>query len=475
MYAKKFGVFGAETGEMNMKEYNVLQYGAAGDGKTNDAFAIQHAIDDCAKSGGGTVVLQSGFVFYSDSVRLKSNVDLHIQKGAVLKATSNIDGYIRPNKLINDPKTALIGNPVTGKPSFVFIYGFEADNCTISGEGTIDANGHAFVQRKDQYYVTGEFYPRPTVIYIEKSNHITFKDFVVKDAPFWTLHPAGCDDVLIDRIRILNDLDVANSDGIDPDHCSNVRILGCHVTCADDCICLKTSKGNSEYGPTENVIIDGCTLVSTSAAIKIGTEGVGDFRNIIVSNCTISRSNRGLSIQIRDGGNVENVSYSNIVIETRRFCPDWWGTAEPITITSFNRDENTKSGKVKNIRFFNITAKGENGVLIHGSPENPIEDVTFENCRICLTKTSKWPCGAYDLRPCLDWGVEKYDNSAFFIRNAKDITVMKTKTSWGALCDEYASAIDAKDVENLELIRFEGSAARAEAEDIKLENVRLVK
>ena len=134
MYAKKFGVFGAETGEMNMKEYNVLQYGAAGDGKTNDAFAIQHAIDDCAKSGGGTVVLQSGSVFYSDSVRLKSNVNLHIQKGAVLKATSNIDGYIRPNKLINDPKTALIGNPVTGKPSFVFIYGFEADNCTIRAQ-----------------------------------------------------------------------------------------------------------------------------------------------------------------------------------------------------------------------------------------------------------------------------------------------------------------------------------------------------
>ena len=300
--------------------------------------------------------MPSGYTFYSDSIRLKKNVDFHIQKGATIKATSNIDGYIRPNKLINDPKTALIGNPVTGKPSFVFIYAYEADGCSISGEGTIDANGHAFVARKDQYYVTGDFYPRPTVMYVEKSNHISFRDFTVIDAPFWTLHPAGCDDVLIDKIRILNDLDVANSDGIDPDHCSNVRILGCHVTCADDCICLKASKGNSEYGPCENIIIDGCTLISTSAAIKIGTEGVGDFKNVIVSNCIISRSNRGLSIQIRDGGSVENVSYSNIIIETRRFCPDWWGTAEPIVITTFNRDENTKSGTIKNVRFFNVTA-----------------------------------------------------------------------------------------------------------------------
>lgn len=366
----------------------------------------------------------------------------------------------------NNPETALIGNPVTGKPSFVFIYGFEADNCSVSGGGVIDANGHAFVKRKDKYYVTGDFYPRPTVIYVEKSNHITFRDFTVTDAPFWTLHPAGCDDVLISSVRILNDLDVANSDGIDPDHCSNVRITGCHITCADDCICLKASKGNSEYGPCENIIITGCTLVSTSAAVKIGTEGVGDFRNIIVSDCIISRSNRGLSIQIRDGGNVENVSYSNIIIETRRFCPDWWGTAEPVVITTFDRDENTRSGKISNVRFFNITAKGENGVLIHGSENNPVEGVTFENCSFTLSRSSKWECGLYDLRPGLGREIEKHGSSGFFIKNAENVRIEKTSVGWGNVCDDYKHALYAENTGSLELIRFTGNAAHEGDESI---------
>lgn len=457
---------------ISLKIYDVASYGAVGDGKTNDAKAIQSAIDDCTANGGGRVVLESGKTYYSDSVQIKKNVELHLQKGAVLKATSDINCYIRPCKMINDPKTALVGNPVTGKPSFVFVYGYEADNCSITGEGTIDGNCYAFVKRKDQYYVTGDFYPRPTTIYIEKSNNISFRDITVTNAPFWTLHPAGCDDVLISHIRILNPLDVANSDGIDPDHCSNVRITGCHVVCADDCICLKTSKGNAEYGPCENIIISDCTLTSTSAAIKIGTEGVGDFRNVVVSNCMISRSNRGLSIQIRDGGNVENVTFRDCTVETRRFCSDWWGTAEPITITCFRRDDNTVAGHIKNIRYYNITTKGENGVLIYSSPENPVENVVFENCNIHLEKTSKWDCGLYDMRPCIDHGIEESDNSAFFIRNAKNVRIEKTATSFGeSPCKFYKYALDGANIDGLELCRNQFASA---CDDImRLENVEL--
>lgn len=155
--------------------------------------------------------------------------------------------------------------------------------------------------------------------------------------------------------------------------------------------------------------------------------------------------------------------------------PGLVGHGRAITITAFDRDQNTRCGKVKNIRFFNITAKGENGVLLHGTAENPIEDVRFENCRITLTKTSKWPCGLYDLRPCLDYGVEKYQNAAFFLRHAKDITIEKTKTDWGNLCPDYSCAVDAAYVDNLELIRLTGHAADPAEDDLKLRHVRLVK
>ena len=156
-----------------MKFFFPENYGAVGDGNTNDVKAIQSAIDEAEKSGGGTVVLESGKTYYSSSVILKKNVELHLQKGSRLKATNDINEYFRPCNFINDKTNTLIGNPVTGKPSFCFIYGFEADGCSITGEGTIDSNGHSFVERKDRYYVTGNFYPRPTVIYVEKSNNIS--------------------------------------------------------------------------------------------------------------------------------------------------------------------------------------------------------------------------------------------------------------------------------------------------------------
>ena len=301
----------------------------------------------------------------------------------------------------------------------------------------------------------------------------------MQNAPFWTLHPAGCDDVLISQIRILNDLDVANSDGIDPDHSTNVRILGCHVTCADDCICLKSSAGNMEYGPTKNVIISNCTLISTSAALKIGTEGTGDFENVIVDNCIISGSNRGISIQIRDGGNVKNVSFSNIIIETRRFADCWWGCAEPITISTHDRDQHTKSGHISNIRFSNITCDSENGVFFSGSVGNEIEDVWMEKVQVTMRAKTKWQRGLYDLRPGLNRGgsgsdsttvsaaeglcagIEKMPSPGFFLRDVKGVTLRDCRVRFeGDDLSDFGEALRTERCTEVSVENFRGKAAR---------------
>ena len=276
------------------------------------------------------------------------------------------------------------------------------------------------------------------------------RDITLCNAPFWTLHPAGCYDVLIQSIRILNPLDVANSDGIDPDHSSNVRILGCHVEAADDCICLKSSAGNMEYGPTENIVIADCTLKSTSAALKIGTEGTGDFRNIVVRGITISGTNRAISIQIRDGGCVRNAVFSDITIETRRFAPCWWGTAEPIAITSINRTASTESGTIEDVVFENIITLGENGVFIHGN--HKVRNIRMRNVRVGLKTVSKWEKGLYDYRPGEGTEVVRRGSSAFFITGVdgllmEDCSAVFMDDGGGSFVKDV-EIIDSTDTEN---------------------------
>lgn len=449
-------------------DFNVLEYGAAADDKTNDAPAIQAAIDACTAHGGGRVVLPSGHRFYASSLILKANVELHLERGAVLRAHSDIGTYVHPNNGQRDDGVDRVGTPVTLKPSYAFLYAKDADNIAITGAGTIDGNAYAFVRQVSPYYVTGDFYPRPTLVYVEHCNHITFTGVTMRNAPFWTLHPAGCDDVLISELRILNDLNVANSDGIDPDHSTNVRILGCHITCADDCICLKSSAGNMEYGPTRNVLIANCTLVSTSAALKIGTEGTGDFENVVVSNCVISNSNRGISIQIRDGGNVRNVSFSDIIIDTRRFADCWWGCAEPITISTHDRDQQTRSGHISHIRFRNITCDAENGVFLSGSQGNHIEDVLFEDVTVTVrSDKSKWPKGMYDLRPGYGQRIEEIPSAGFYLRRADGVTLRGCRVHFeGQDRSRFGHALYAEDCRDLRREGFAGKAARPDLEDI---------
>lgn len=407
--------------------YNVLDFGAKGDGRTNDGPAIQQAIDTCHSNGGGMVILPGGHEYYSGSLILKSNVEFHLQNGARLRGLDDIPSYGSFEELANLDTTlkapSYVSCDYAGKPTQYFIYAKDAVNVAITGLGIIDGNEEIFYGECQSDHIDGSYYPRIPLLYIENVTHLTIKDVTLTRSAFWTVHMIGCNDVLIDGIRILNNMILANCDGIDPDHCKNVRISNCHIECADDGIVLKNTGAYKNYGSCENIVVTNCTIYSSSAAIKFGTESECDFKNVFVNNCTLQGS-RGISLQLRDCGNIENVFFSNLSIETRRSSIMWWGEAEPIAITALDRNDNTRVGTVKNIHFQNIYCNGENGVFIYGNPDaDNIQNITFENVSVALTSKTDFPKDKYDLRPNRFHDMVTGCLCGAYVRNAKAVSL----------------------------------------------------
>ena len=408
--------------------FNVRNYGAAGDGSHNDTQAIQTAIDDCHARGGGKVLLEGGHVYRSGALVLRSHVELHLEMGAVLKASSQLEDFDLFKSGFRPPAKSSVPSytncEYAGGPVLYFLYAKDCEYISITGDGTIDGTEEIYHGTVTPWHIDGSFYPRMPLIFLEHTEHLTLRQVTLTKSAFWTVHMVGCNDVLIDGIRILNSLNMANCDGIDPDHCQNVRIANCHIQCADDCIVFKNTLHAMQYGPCENISVSNCTLISTSAAIKFGTESEAPFRNITIQNCNISRSNRGISLQLRDKGCIENVTFSGLNIDTRLFSPDhWWGKAEPIAITALKRKEDTALGHIHNITFENINCAGENGILIYGDEASDIRDIRFRNVTLRLTEKTSWPKGVMDLRPCIDEGIRQDSLHMVSAHNAHNITM----------------------------------------------------
>ncbi|MCD7842276.1 MAG: glycosyl hydrolase family 28 protein [Lachnospiraceae bacterium] len=414
-------------------DYHVREYGALGDGITNDTQAIQAAVDACHLNGGGRVVLESGHIYRAGTLFLRSFVELHLEMGAVLKGSDSLADYNLMG--LQDERPADISRPTyekcdyAGAPTLYFLYARDCESVSITGYGKIDGNEEIFYGTVTPWHIDGSFYPRIPLLFLKNVSHLTLQQVTLTNSAFWTVHMVGCEDVLIDGIRILNSLRMANCDGIDPDHCKNVRISNCHIESADDCIVFKNTAHAMEYGPCENITVSGCTLVSTSAAIKFGTESEAPFRNITIENCSIHHSNRGISLQLRDQGCIENVIFSNLTISTRLFSPaHWWGRAEPIAITAVRRSEETNIGYIRNVLFSNIYCEGENGIFIYGDKSSNIQDIQFERVSLHLKKCTDWPQGSHDLRPCSGTDMLSDKNAAaVYARSAERISFSNLK------------------------------------------------
>ncbi|MBD0376761.1 MAG: right-handed parallel beta-helix repeat-containing protein, partial [Flavisolibacter sp.] len=283
--------------EKDVPVFDVLKYGAVGDGKTLDTAAIQKAINEAAAIGkGARVLVPDGRKYLIGTLELKGNIDFHLQGNAELFVSTNKEHYVGD--------TAITAN--------------KAHHLKITGTGSINGRALEFMshyEKENEWWIPKDW--RPKLFILTSCNNLQISGITIAKAPNWSLHMLGCENVLIDGIKILNNLDVPNCDGIDPDHCRNVEIRNCHIICGDDAIVVKATRQNEDYGPSANIRVRDCILETQDSGLKIGTETTQDIYNIRFQRCQIKTGCRGLTIQLRDEGNVHHIEFSDITFVSR--------------------------------------------------------------------------------------------------------------------------------------------------------------
>ena len=410
--------------------YNVKDYGAVGDGKTLCTTAFQKAVDDCAKAGGGQIIFPSGR-YLTGPIFLKSNIQLEIMAGAVLVFDNNIS------------QTPVVEGSWEGIGRKIYaslFTGFDLENISISGRGTLEGQGEAWweayrqteILRKKLNIVEREPdnppgsplpFPRPRMINLYHSKNILISDITILNSPSWSIHPVYCENITIRGISIIQPYGSPNTDGINPESCKFVRISDSFIDCGDDCITLKS--GYNKYGrdigiASENIVITNCSFAHGRSAIGIGSEMSGGIRNVTVTNCVFNGTLRGIRIKTARGrgGVVENINISNIVMDN---------VSEGISLDMYYDSRSEEPEPVseatpifKNFRFTNITGtRIREAMNISGLPESPLEDIRFQ--QISLTSSTGIKCRFAKGIQFIDCEVNVDNGPSFFIRKSSKI------------------------------------------------------
>lgn len=425
---------------------------------TNNREAIQAAIDAANRAGGGTVVVPAG-AFLSGSLVLKSNVTLHLGPGAWLVASLDpADGINFAAEFDDDTENA-------GWDGGCLLFARHAHDIGIEGPGTIYGQGDKvfYDDGADGGFhecpknVRTPAWERPRTTFFEDVEDLTVRGVTFRDAAFWTLHMAGCRRVVVDGVRVLNDVRGANNDGIDPDTCKDVVISNCIVETGDDAIVVKnTAPMAAKYGACENIVISGCVLRSHDSALKVGTETARAIRGVMLSDCVFRDCSRGVGIWVRDGGVVEDVHVHHVSGNTLRyadcpqrgFAPRWWGKGEPIFISATPRavPSAPRPGIIRNVTFDHMDMTSESCVFIAGEKDALIEDVSIDALRLTQCAQGTQQPALFDEQPSAR-GVYEHEVPAVYVRSARNVSVKGTVRREGVYAgNALATKVDCKDV-----------------------------
>lgn len=412
---------------------DVRQFGAKGDGESDDTHFIQAAIMAAPKRS--RVLIPAG-VYRVTSLFLKSHLRLELAEGAELKAFNERERFavLPPTIPSFDESDAYFPGTWEGDPQPMFaaiVSGYHVEDVVIYGAGTIDGNATAETWWHQPKVMRKAW--RPRLFHIHGCRNVILAGITVCNSPSWTLHPFFSEELRFIGLNIQNPFDSPNTDGLDPESCRNVEILGVHFSVGDDCIAIKSGKifmGRRFKRPTEHVRIRQCLMENGHGAVTLGSEIGGGVRDVVVQDCLFRNTDRGLRIKTRRGRGedsvISDIVFRNLtlnhvmtplVVNAFYFC-DADGKSEYVQSREACKvDERTPV--VKKMIFENMTCTNCHvaAAWFEGLPERKIEELVLRDISVSFAEDPK-----ADI-PAMACGVEACTRRGLFACNAAKLVL----------------------------------------------------